>query len=73
MYLPDANVLLALAFEAHEHHPLAVLMDRKHWSAVITYQEGNPRTITVPQRADHPGVRHRETLVKTTPQPVESL
>ncbi|TVQ25531.1 MAG: PIN domain-containing protein [Spirochaetaceae bacterium] len=24
MYLPDVNVLLALAFDAHEHHPPAV-------------------------------------------------
>ncbi|HKJ85657.1 MAG TPA: TA system VapC family ribonuclease toxin [Spirochaetia bacterium] len=24
MFLPDVNVLLALAFDAHEHHPLAV-------------------------------------------------
>lgn len=24
MFLPDVNVLLAVAFDAHEHHPLAV-------------------------------------------------
>ena len=24
MYLPDVNVLLALAFDAHQHHPFAV-------------------------------------------------
>jgi len=24
MFLPDVNVLLALAFDAHQHHPLAV-------------------------------------------------
>ncbi len=34
MYLPDVNVLLALAFEAHEHHPLAVV-----WLDTVRDQE----------------------------------
>jgi toxin-antitoxin system PIN domain toxin len=30
MFLPDVNVLLALAFEAHEHHPVA-----KRWFQTV--------------------------------------